>query len=212
MDVTSINSSRVVTAISAVILVWIFWPIISSIHIILGTIVYLPVGVTVFLLGTVGETILFVVSLCSFIWLTRDAFVKNGTESNESHDMPSEEEAGAAEVGHESNLESEKILSSEMPSEEIGEEINEDKYIPVVATDEDGHEEYREKEANISNEYQTEEKLDYMSDGTTAPAVHTENPADLALAKSLATQILCEDILGADLQDQNEMPVAPSAC
>merc|ERR1712179_305825 len=181
--------------ISAVVLVWIFWPIISSIHIILGT---------------VGETILFVVSLCSFIWLTRDAFVKNGTESNESHDMPSEE-AGEAEGGHESNLESEKMLSSEMPSEEIGEENNEDKYIPVVATDEDGHEEYREKEANISNEDRTEEKFDYMTDGTTAPAVHTENPADLALAKSLATQILCEDILGAELQDQNEMPVAPSA-
>merc|ERR1719153_950487 len=122
MDVTSNNnSSRVVTAISAVVLVWIFWPIISSIHIILGTIVYLPIGITVFLLGTVGETIFFMVSLCSFIWLTRDAFVKNGTESNESHDMPSEE---AGEVGHESNLESEKMLSSEMPSEEIGEEIN----------------------------------------------------------------------------------------
>merc|ERR1711908_22834 len=105
------------------------------------------------------------------------------------------------------------MLSSEMPSEEVGEEINEDKYIPVVAADEDGHEEYREKEANVSNEHRTEENLDYMSDGTTAPAaVPTENPADLALAKSLATQILCEDILGADLQDQNEMPVAPSAC
>merc|ERR1712179_376910 len=168
MGTSNNNSSRVVTAISAVVLVWIFWPIISSIHIILGTIVYLPIGITVFLLGTVGETILFVVSLCSFIWLTRDAFVKNGTESNESHDMPSEE-AGEAE---------------------------------------DGHEEYREKEANISNEDRTEEKFDYMTDGTTAPAVHTENPADLALAKSLATQILCEDNLGAELQDQNEMPVA----
>merc|ERR1711936_71398 len=91
---------------------------------------------------------------------------KNGTESNESHDMPPEE-AGAAEVvDHESNLESEKILSSEMPSEDICEEINEDKYIPVDATDEDGYEENREKEANISNEYRPEEKLDYMNDGT----------------------------------------------
>merc|ERR1719209_2293285 len=92
------NNSRVVSAISAVIIIWIFWPIISSIHIILSTIVFLPVSILIFLLGTVGESILFLVSLGSFLWLTRDAFVKIVTEQNIGHGMLSAEEAGVTEV------------------------------------------------------------------------------------------------------------------
>merc|ERR1712083_289307 len=207
------GNSRVVSAISAVILLWIFWPIISSLHIILSTIVFLPVSILIFLLGTVGESILFLVSLGSFLWLTRDAFVKIVTEQNISHGMLSAEEAGVTEevVGYENNLESEIMLRNEMPSEEIGTEINEDKCNLEAGTKEDGDDEYDEKEANVSNGNQMEEKFEIGSDGTMT-AVETEHPADLALAKSLATQSLCEDIFAGDSQDKNEMPVAPSAC
>ena len=74
MESSCENSTRHISAIFAVALAWIFWPILSPTLIVLNTIAFLPFSILFTIISTVGEGILFVISIGSFGMFMKDTF------------------------------------------------------------------------------------------------------------------------------------------
>eukprot|EP00092_Neocalanus_flemingeri_P004110 GFUD01004422.1.p1 GENE.GFUD01004422.1~~GFUD01004422.1.p1 ORF type:complete len:204 (+),score=52.25 GFUD01004422.1:62-673(+) len=82
MDSPRHNSCRPIYALLAISLLWIFWPVLSPAMLGLNYIAFLPINLLFIFCSTIGESVLFVISLGCFGFLIKDAFFKYGDISS----------------------------------------------------------------------------------------------------------------------------------
>ena len=185
MESTSHNTNRAISAVLAIALIWIFWPILSPTMMFLNTIAFLPFSIIFILVGTVGEPILFTISLGCCVLLIRDVFGRFGQEDISTSDEALENEITSTtekKVDVEEEIECHEIPSdSLLPEEELENPVVTDEVLEPPQVD----------DAPISSD------------------------ADLlkSLAVQDVLDEVCQDIINnRDAEDELEVPVAPSAC
>eukprot|EP00092_Neocalanus_flemingeri_P039870 GFUD01043425.1.p1 GENE.GFUD01043425.1~~GFUD01043425.1.p1 ORF type:complete len:202 (-),score=31.20 GFUD01043425.1:92-697(-) len=82
MDSPRQNSCRPIYALLAIALLWIFWPVLTPAMLGLNYVAFLPFYLLVLFCRTIGETVLFVVSLGCFGFLIKDVYFKYGNNSS----------------------------------------------------------------------------------------------------------------------------------
>eukprot|EP00092_Neocalanus_flemingeri_P085924 GFUD01108194.1.p1 GENE.GFUD01108194.1~~GFUD01108194.1.p1 ORF type:complete len:205 (-),score=46.87 GFUD01108194.1:50-664(-) len=82
MDSPRHNSCRPIYALLAISLLWIFWPVLSPAMLGLNYIAFLPINLLFIFCSTIGESVLFVISLGCFGFLIKDAIFKYGDISS----------------------------------------------------------------------------------------------------------------------------------
>ena len=223
---TTTNNNRVVSGISAIALIWIFWPIVSPTLLILQTIVFLPVSILAFLLGTFGEMMLFTASLGAFVWFTRDSFVRLVGEQHFNDEIRREiDDKRETEEEYASRHEETAVAEHEEESQDNRE--TEEKYAPsneITAEVEQEEESRANKQPDAEHEYQIEEQVELKIISETSDVLVSnelelskdfELSKDLELSKVLATQNVLDnlvDVAGVETEFQEEKAVAPSAC
>jgi len=210
MESTSHNSNRVVAALMAVALIWIFWPIISPAMMFLNTIAFLPFNVLYFLVGTIGENILFTVSLGCFLLCIRDIFgrlvtleqnvVGEGLEEENENELVTEEKHKEKEISHETSFD-----------EEIGDKTPSIKEGALDSDDEKPVEDEGTFIPEVNSPLTVTEEVDEE------PFEEKFISSDADLIKSLAAQevvdAVCQDIIdNKEARDGVNLSVSPSAC
>eukprot|EP00092_Neocalanus_flemingeri_P036075 GFUD01039279.1.p1 GENE.GFUD01039279.1~~GFUD01039279.1.p1 ORF type:complete len:412 (-),score=80.36 GFUD01039279.1:84-1319(-) len=80
------NNTGIISATLAVVILWIFWPILSPTLMILNSIAFLPFILLFTFIGTIGEGVLFTISLGCFGLFVKDNFAKDGKKSSKLED------------------------------------------------------------------------------------------------------------------------------
>eukprot|EP00092_Neocalanus_flemingeri_P036073 GFUD01039277.1.p1 GENE.GFUD01039277.1~~GFUD01039277.1.p1 ORF type:complete len:407 (-),score=88.20 GFUD01039277.1:64-1284(-) len=76
------NKTGMISAALAVVILWIFWPILSPTLMILNSIAFLPFILLFTFIGTIGEGVLFTISLGCLGLFVKDNFAKDGKKSS----------------------------------------------------------------------------------------------------------------------------------
>eukprot|EP00092_Neocalanus_flemingeri_P022275 GFUD01024155.1.p1 GENE.GFUD01024155.1~~GFUD01024155.1.p1 ORF type:complete len:402 (+),score=77.60 GFUD01024155.1:47-1252(+) len=80
------NKTGIFSATLAVVILWIFWPILSPTLMVLNSIGFLPFILLFTFIGTIGEGVLFTISLGCFGLFVKDNFAKDGKKSSKLED------------------------------------------------------------------------------------------------------------------------------
>eukprot|EP00092_Neocalanus_flemingeri_P022277 GFUD01024157.1.p1 GENE.GFUD01024157.1~~GFUD01024157.1.p1 ORF type:complete len:407 (+),score=75.73 GFUD01024157.1:47-1267(+) len=80
------NKTGMISATLAVVILWIFWPILSPTLMILNSIAFLPFILLFTFIGTIGEGVLFTISLGCFVLFVKDNLAKDGKKSSKLED------------------------------------------------------------------------------------------------------------------------------
>eukprot|EP00092_Neocalanus_flemingeri_P028922 GFUD01031405.1.p1 GENE.GFUD01031405.1~~GFUD01031405.1.p1 ORF type:complete len:401 (-),score=81.62 GFUD01031405.1:63-1265(-) len=80
------NKTGIFSATLAVVILWIFWPILSPTLMVLNSIGFLPFILLFTFVGTIGEGVLFTISLGCFGLFVKDNFAKDGKKSSKLED------------------------------------------------------------------------------------------------------------------------------
>merc|ERR1712142_1050726 len=85
-------SERTKSIIFGIILIWIFWPIISPSISFLNSAVFIPINILIYILNLVGKGILFITSLFCFVLFAGNAVqgIKNNTRQMVENDTKSQ--------------------------------------------------------------------------------------------------------------------------
>eukprot|EP00092_Neocalanus_flemingeri_P106524 GFUD01136685.1.p1 GENE.GFUD01136685.1~~GFUD01136685.1.p1 ORF type:complete len:405 (-),score=94.98 GFUD01136685.1:64-1278(-) len=75
------NNTGIISATLAVVILWICWPILSHTLMVLNSIGFLPFILLLTFIGTIGEGVLFTISLGCFGLFVKDTFAKDGKKS-----------------------------------------------------------------------------------------------------------------------------------
>eukprot|EP00092_Neocalanus_flemingeri_P036072 GFUD01039276.1.p1 GENE.GFUD01039276.1~~GFUD01039276.1.p1 ORF type:complete len:410 (-),score=78.70 GFUD01039276.1:84-1313(-) len=75
------NNTGIISATLAVVILWICWPILSPTLMVLNSIGFLPFILLFTFIGTIGEGVLFTISLGCFGLFVKDTFAKDGKKS-----------------------------------------------------------------------------------------------------------------------------------
>ena len=84
-DNSSLNSNRTISAIAALVIAWVCWPIISPTLVVLNFLAMIPIQLIGFLVFSVGESLLFCVSLICFLLVVKESLGKGESNSNQDN-------------------------------------------------------------------------------------------------------------------------------
>lgn len=129
MESTSHNSNRVVAALMAVALIWIFWPIISPAMIFLNTIAFLPFNVVYFLVGTLGGMV--------FMARPSEPVQNSETEADDSEEDDEVEVIKANIFKYQGNLTFDQEVSQDILHFEYYDDFNDEVDDVVILDDDD---------------------------------------------------------------------------
>merc|ERR1712202_62430 len=205
-----------VSAILTIALVWIFWPILLPTIMILNSIAFLPFNILFTFISTIGESVLFAISLgCVGLYIKDNFYVQHSDQSF----PPEAEEAFEEDELAEETPQSHEINSSEGESGalEAEEAIEEDS---TEASSEENL--VNEEESADSNLQDHSEKPNMAKfEGEHLEDEATKSPFDEIIETELPAKEVLPDLAKEVIEDfkqekaamqEVEMPAAPSAC
>eukprot|EP00092_Neocalanus_flemingeri_P094320 GFUD01119921.1.p1 GENE.GFUD01119921.1~~GFUD01119921.1.p1 ORF type:complete len:319 (+),score=60.49 GFUD01119921.1:47-1003(+) len=145
------NKTGMISATLAVVILWIFWPILSPTLMILNSIAFLPFILLFTFIGTIGEGVLFTISLGCFGLFVKDNIAKDGEKSSKLEDSEEANDilgAGTTKV----DVIKEKIIqedTSESKTEDYSEVLS---VTDQVLKDIEDHEVLKENNVQDSSE------------------------------------------------------------
>merc|ERR1712183_750501 len=197
-------------------LVWIFWPILLPTIMVLNSIAFLPFNILFTFISTIGESVLFAISLgCVGLYIKDNFYVQHSDQSF----PPEAEEAFEEDSLAEKTPQSHEIISTEGESgaleaeEAIEEDSTEASFEENLVNEEESADSNLQDHSEKPN--MSEFEVEHLEDEATETLVDEIIETELAAEEVLPD--LSKEVIG-DLKQEKaaiqevEMPAAPSAC